>query len=89
MALPSLAGLKRTLIQPPRTRPCDHRQSRVGSWDVAFTPGPATRQRFHRCQRTVNEDGEKSEWLPLLAPEAPGTGPGPPSWRFSPRFHQG
>ena len=83
MALPSLAGLKRTLIQPPRTWSCDHRQSRVGSWDVAFTPGPATRQ------RTVNKDGEKSEWLPLLVPRPQEQTRAHPAGASLPRFHQG
>ena len=42
---------------------------------MVFTPGPAPRQRFHRYQRTVNKDGDKSEWLPLLVPKTLGTDP--------------
>lgn len=85
----SLSGRPETHPHPtPRTRSCDHRQPTVGNWDVAVTPGPATRQMFHRCQRTVNKDREKSEWLPLLVPETPGTDPGPPSSCSFPRFRQ-
>ena len=42
---------------------------------MVFTPGPAPRQRFHRYQRTVNKDRDKSEWLPLLVPKTLGTDP--------------
>ena len=44
---------------------------------MVLTPGPALRQRSHRHQRAVNEDGDESEWLPLLVPKTLGTDPDP------------
>ena len=44
---------------------------------MVFTPGPAPHQRFHCYQRTVNKDGDKSEWLPLLVPKTLGKDPDP------------